>query len=126
MKKIIIVLAIFGSLLLPAVTSFNHVHAVDGFEACKNAKGDAATGAICSDQEGQDLQLTAKNLINVGLWIVGVASVIVIIVSGIYYVISAGNADTVKKAKNALVYAVVGLVVALLSYTIVNYVVNIF
>jgi divalent metal cation (Fe/Co/Zn/Cd) transporter len=58
------------------------------------------------------------------LFIVGLLSVIVIIYSGILYIISAGNSNTVQKAKTTLTYAVVGLIVAILSYAIVSFVVN--
>ena len=122
MKKINILSSIISSIVFSLALS-SGVLAADAYKACSEAQNGSV---ICGDTTGPNLQSTAKNFVNVGLWVVGVASVIVIIVAGIYYVISAGNADTVKKAKNALMYAVVGLVVSLLSYTIVNYVVDIF
>ena len=122
MKKLILTLGVILAIALPfglATTTSTPIFADAKSEI---NKGVNATGG----QDAPSADSVIKNVINTLLFVVGVASVIVIIVSGIYYVISAGNADTVKKAKNALVYAVVGLVIALLSYTIVNYVVNIF
>ena len=47
-----------------------------------------------------------------------------IIYGGIQYVISAGDSGKVGKAKNTILYAVIGLVVAVMSYAIVNFVVS--
>ena len=66
------------------------------------------------------------NVTNVLLFLIGALSVIFIIISGIYYVTSQGNAEQVKKAKNTMVYAVVGLIISILAYAIVNFVIGIF
>lgn len=77
---------------------------------------------ICGDTtEAEDV---AKRVINVFLFAIGVLSVIMIIHSGLKYVTSRGDAEQVKSAKNTLLYAVIGLIVALLSFTIVNFVVD--
>ena len=55
-------------------------------------------------------------------WIVGIVAVIMIIVSGIMYTTSGGDPAKVKKAKDALTVAVIGLIIALLAAVIVNWV----
>ena len=57
-------------------------------------------------------------------FIVGVMAVIMIIWGGIRYVLSAGNSAALTSAKNTIMYAVIGLIVAILAYTIVNFVIN--
>ena len=57
------------------------------------------------------------------LW-VGIICVAIIIVSGILYTTSAGDSARVKTAKNAITYAVVGIVVILLAFTITNFVIG--
>ena len=47
-----------------------------------------------------------------------------IVYAGIQYVISAGDSGKVAKAKNIIIYAIVGLLIAVFSYTIVNFVVK--
>ena len=47
-----------------------------------------------------------------------------IIWGGIRYVLSAGNSAALTSAKNTIVYAVIGLIVAILAYAIVNFVIN--
>lgn len=82
-------------------------------------------GAKCADPnngEGPTLQEILKNVINVALFIVGAASVLMMIYGGIRYTLSAGNATHVTAAKNTILYALIGLIVALLAYAIVNFV----
>jgi hypothetical protein len=65
-----------------------------------------------------------RTVINVMLWIVGVASLIMLVFGGIRYATSAGNDKQVKGAKDTIMYAVIGLVVAIFGFAIVNFVVN--
>lgn len=65
---------------------------------------------------------TATNVINVVLSIAGVAATVVIIIAGITVTTSAGDAGKVKKAKNAIIYAAIGLAVAIGAAAIVNFV----
>lgn len=62
------------------------------------------------------------NVINIMLFVVGIVSVVVIIIAGIMYVASAGSPDRTKSAKDALLYAVIGLVISLSAFAIVNFV----
>src|SRR5688500_19319399 len=59
---------------------------------------------------------------NVLLFVVGAISVIMIIIGGLRYVLSGGNPANVTAAKNTILYALVGLIVALLSYAMINFV----
>ncbi len=59
---------------------------------------------------------------NVLLFIVGALSVIMIIIGGFRYVLSGGNSTAVTAAKNTILYAIVGLLVAFFAYAIVNWV----
>lgn len=83
------------------------------------------SAAICADIDN-DSQLTtmATNIINTALMIVGVLAVAMIIFSGISYVTSAGDKAKTTKAKNTLIYSIVGLVVAISAYAIVNFVIS--
>ena len=65
-----------------------------------------------------------KTVVNVLLWAVGILSVIMIIFSGFRYITSAGDASKTKSAQSALTYSVVGLIVAIMAYAIVNMVIN--
>ena len=62
-------------------------------------------------------------VINTMLFIVGVLAVVMIIFSGIRYTSSRGDPKAVESAKSTLLYSIVGLVIAIFAYAIVNWVV---
>lgn len=74
----------------------------------------------------EDLTKGITNVVNVLLFILGAIAVIMIIIGGIRYTTSNGDAGNTKAAKDTILYAVVGLVVAILAYAIVNFVIGAF
>ena len=65
-----------------------------------------------------------KNVVNILLFIIGAVSVIMLIYGGIRYTTSGGNANSVTAAKNTIMYSIIGLVVAILAFAVVQFVVN--
>jgi len=61
-------------------------------------------------------------VINILSLIVGVVSVIMIIIGGLKYITSAGDANSAKSAKDTILYAVIGLVVVAMAQVIVRFV----
>ncbi len=53
-------------------------------------------------------------------------SVIVIIIAGFMFVTAGGNDDTVTKARTMLLYAVIGIVVAIIAGPLVNWIASVF
>lgn len=89
------------------------------------------SGASSARGEGQTSDLFGQagifqTITNVLLFILGAISVIMIIIGGLRYVISGGNATAVTAAKNTILYAIVGVIVALLAYAVVNFVLTSF
>ncbi len=74
----------------------------------------AATGG-----EGS-LRTLILRVVNYGLGFLGVIAVIMIIYAGVLYTTAAGNDDNIGKAKNIIMYAVVGILIVLLSFVIVQ------
>lgn len=72
--------------------------------------------------ETTTIEVRIKNIVNIFLYIIGVLSVIMIIVGGLRYTTSAGDSSRIKAAKDTIMYAVIGLAVALVAYAIVNFV----
>lgn len=56
--------------------------------------------------------------------VAGAVALLVIVFGGLKYVLSRGNPDAITKAKDTIIYAVVGLVVALSAFAIVTFVVD--
>jgi len=65
-----------------------------------------------------------NTVVNVLLFLIGAISVIMLIIGGIRYTISAGDSSNVTAAKNTIMYAIIGLIVAFLAYAIVNWVLS--
>ncbi len=68
----------------------------------------------------------ARIVTNALLGIAGTLSVIFLIVGGIMYTTSAGNESTTKKAKSTITGAIVGLIISLMAFAIVNFVLTTF
>lgn len=73
-------------------------------------------------QGNTNVQGVVNSGVQMFLWVIGVASVIMIVVAGILYVTSAGDPGKTKTAKDAVLYAVIGLGVALLGSAIISFV----
>lgn len=54
----------------------------------------------------------------------GIVAVVVIIVAGLFYSMSRGNAENIKRAKNAIIYAVIGLIFVMSAFAITWFVSN--
>ena len=67
-----------------------------------------------------------RTITNVLLFIIGAVAVIMLIIGGIRYTVSGGDSGAVTSAKNTILYAVVGIIVAVLAYAIVNFVLTSF
>jgi hypothetical protein len=86
-------------------------------------------GALAAKGGGQPINLFGTTGIftvisNTMLFVVGALSVIMLIVGGLRYVISGGNSSTVTSAKNTVLYAIIGLIIALLAYAAINFVLS--
>lgn len=122
LQSLLIVPALVVGALVPAVAVVTPAAAFD------QGLADGATSAQGKDQQS-DLfgdQGVFKTITNVLLFIIGAISVIMLIIGGIRYVVSGGDASAVTSAKNTILYAVVGIVVAILAYALVNFVITSF
>ena len=128
MKRFKLLISSLALILVPALVITASPLSV--FGDC-NAEG-GITGALdpnCSQPKDTpnglfDGDNVIGTIINVLLFIVGIISVIMLIYGGIKYSTSAGDTAKVTSAKNTIMYAIVGLVVSILAYAIVNFVVG--
>lgn len=74
--------------------------------------------------KGDSLLTTVNKIINIVIGVVGFAAVAMTIYGGVQYTTSAGDPGKVKKAKDTIMYGIVGLVVAILAFAIVNFVLS--
>jgi len=93
------------------------------FAAC-GEPGQGLLGGVNCGTSPVTLDVGITRTINTLLYIVGVSAVIVIIVAGLRYVLSGGDPKNTTAAKDTILYAVIGIVVTLLAYAIVNFVIG--
>lgn len=122
MKKITGIISSFALMLGMAVSLTAPVLAdpVDVF------KGDACKGntSVCGTSGSTGVYTILRNVVNILLTIGGIIAVIMIIVGGIKYTTSTGDSSSVNSARETIIYAVVGLVVSIMAFAIVNFVLN--
>ncbi len=81
---------------------------------------------VCLNRDTDKFPTIVGQIVNALLYVLGAVAVIVIIIAGILFATASGDPALITKAKNTLLYAVIGLIVAILAYAIVNYVIKIF
>ena len=62
--------------------------------------------------------------VNLALWVAGIIAVIVVIIAGINYSLSAGDPAKTASAKNAILYSVIGLVIIASAIAITGYIIG--
>ena len=83
----------------------------------------APTAVECNVEESdRSVWDITKQIINVIIAVLGIVAVVVIVLGGVSYVTSQGDPAKTKKARDTILYGVIGLVIALLAYGIVNFV----
>lgn len=119
MKRIITLL--FGAFLLVAIVGSPAQAQIDVFQECTAQTQDTA---ICKARKDRLFGPGSiwNNILNVFTFIIGAISVLMIIVGGLRYTLSGGDANSVSAAKSTVLYAVIGLVVAVMGNAIVNFV----
>ncbi len=73
---------------------------------------------------GPDIYALISRVTNILALVAGSAAVIAIVIGGILYITSAGDEKRVSAAKNTLLYAVIGIIVAMLAFAIANFVIS--
>lgn len=63
----------------------------------------------------------AKGALNIGFGFVGLVALIYIIIGGYSYLVSSGNEEQAEKGKKTILYAIIGLVVVVSAWAIVNF-----
>ena len=118
MKRVVIVsilaLSLVGIALLPETASAAILD-----QACTGISND-----VCNKKGDTNINSLVLSVINLLLYIVAVVAVVMIIVGVMKYLTSSGDSGKVTSAKNTVVYAVVGLLVAIFSWVIVNFIVK--
>jgi len=121
LQKILLSLAVALGIALPVFALPTSVAALSPFDnVCQNNQ----TNTVC---KGTNETLFGPNsiwnkIVNLILLFVGIIATIVLIIGGMRYVLSGGDSKAVEDAKNTIIYAIVGIVIAMLASALVNFV----
>jgi hypothetical protein len=88
----------------------------DQVKAGNLPQGPCSSEAACTNN--------IESIFNIVFGIAGALALLMIVVSGFRYIVSAGDPQGTSKAKSGIVYALVGLIVAIMADAIVNFVIN--
>lgn len=106
--------------VLPLVTVFAPTDSVSA-QLNRNFQCDPSTGLRCTETSVPQIFRTIIN------WALGIAfgvAVIFLIIGGFRYITAGGNEESVEKGKSSVINALIGIVIIVLSYVIVNVVAN--
>ena len=120
-----VIVLLFLTISLPAAVSPTAQSASPQQLSCEGSGG-TWDDNTCKNTpaNGPSLPATVKAAINILLFIIGVTAVIVIVVQGFRFVNSNGDTQAVSKAKNGIIFALIGVAVAFIAYAIVNFVLD--
>ena len=115
-NSLLIILIVFVSLFC-----FNN------FCQAQSISGDVSTfgkTVYGEDSEPDDLRVTAARIINTGLTLLGILFIVLMLYGGYLYLTSLGKEEQIKKAKQLIVSAVIGVVIVLAAYAISAFVLS--
>ena len=123
-RRILASLAVLPVLLFvaPLVSAADPVDVL-----CDTKNNPTASNNILCDSSGtaqNDIFDIVQTVINILLIASGIVAVIMIIIGGFRYITSNGDANAATSARNTIMYAVIGLIIAGLAFVIVNFVVT--
>ena len=120
---IVAVLAVISMSAGATVINSEIVSAQPKAEVCKGSGGVWA-GGKCTYPAGTNSDLSGfiKNIVNILLYVVGAVAVLMLVIGGLRYVLSGGDASQTKAAKDTILYSIIGIIVAFAAYAIVNFV----
>lgn len=95
-------------------------------ELCRGSGGVPAGGKCTKPGDTRTVQNTFEDIANTLIFFVGAIAVIMLIIGGLRYVLSGGDNSAVTSAKNTILYALVGVVVAFAAWAIVDFIVRAF
>ena len=82
----------------------------------------SACGSACNT--GTTVPGILKAVVNALIFIIGAVSVIMIVVGGLRFVLSNGDAKAAEAGRQTVLYAIIGVILAIASYAIVQFVIT--
>lgn len=118
--KSLLTVAVFVGLFIALPAS--HASAAIKDSVCN---GVIAAGGACTEAgSGTTVNAIVETIVNVLSMLVGIVAVIMIIAGGFKYITSSGDSGNIQSAKNTIIYALIGLVIAVSAKVITGFVLS--
>jgi len=118
-------LLVFVAVVMGALVFVPSVSAIDTSTLVDCSDAQIAKSTVCKQIVSQkSIWDIWKNIINAAIYIAAIIAVIMLILGGIRYAISNGDVKAIAFAKNTIMYAIIGLVIAFAAYATVNWVIG--
>jgi hypothetical protein len=69
-------------------------------------------------------QTSIDNVLSIVFQITGSIALLMVVIGGFRYIVAHGDPSAVTQAKNTILYAIIGLLISIFAYTIVNFVIR--
>ena len=126
MKKFLSILAALGLTVFRVIATGGSAFAADDICGNPNVPQAVQDGAGCTPETAEELPNTLQNLVSVIIGILGAIALITLIFGAIQYMTAYGDSSKIKKGRDMLIYSIVGLVICILAFAIVNFVIGAF
>ena len=129
MKRLFTTLLIFASLLAPSLAMAGQAGAINILPNCGTNSNNGKPG-VCSDYGGGNgsntdpLITVIKAAIDILSYIIGIAAIIGLVISGLRFITASGDSSGVASARTSLVYSLIGVAIAVMAQLIVVFVLD--
>ena len=121
MKKLFLIFFSLVSISFIGLISIQPAYAACGSKNSSKDEVLKSIGETGSDCSSSGVDSFISGVVKIISYIAGIAAIIAIIIAGLKYITSGGDSNKVASAKNTLIYALVGVVVAVLAQLLVNF-----
>lgn len=96
------------------------IHLIERVVAGTAPDADTIGGAININETGTSVGDLVTQVVSWIVYIAAILAFIYLVVSGITFITAGGNAEQAKKGQTGLIYAIVGIVVVVLAFVILQ------
>lgn len=130
-RRILLTVLIFGCYLLASPLSAQAKDILGSSAECGSASAGTGSSAICTDDATAQANPNDNPVIDrlqditkIVAFVAGAAAIILILVGSLQYITADGDSNKIKGARDTVIYALVGLVIIVLSAIIVEFALN--
>ncbi len=122
-KQLMLLALMVSALFVAAPPAVSFAAGTSNYEACEAVKAINPNG-VCNPNASSRLSKILKIVLQLLSLVAGVIAVIMLIVGGLKYITSQGDAAGAASARNTIIYAVVGLVIVVFAQILVKFVLS--